>query len=99
VSEFQELGNKTWLGGGKVMVNKKVTYLHWHKGKSGRGYFIDKRAMARGHDHTIRFWMLDQWDKRQHDLRWLIEHFWPVPSWPADLDVAFAEARKLLAAA
>jgi hypothetical protein len=35
-----------------------------------------------------------------HDLRWLVEYFRdqgvPVPTWPADLDVAFAEARRIL---
>lgn len=99
IQEFQELGLKTWLGGGKVMVNKQCQYLHWHKGKEGRGYFIDKRNMARGSEFTTRYWMLDQWAERKHDLRWLIERFAPVPTWPADLDAAFADARRRLGVA
>jgi len=40
--------------------------------------------------------MLDLWTERKRDLRWLIEHFSPVPTWPEDLDQAFFEARKRL---
>lgn len=87
VQEMQELGNKTWLGGGSMHVNKNVQYLHWHKGKEGRGYFIDKRQMSRGNIFCTRYWMNDGWRKERPDtkpLRWLIEHFWPVPGWPKD---------------
>lgn len=98
IQEFQEIGLKTWLGGGKVMVTKRTTYLHLHKGKQyGRFYFLDAREQRRGSDFAIRYWMLDQWPKRVRNLRWLIERFAPVPTWPADLDLAFARAREALA--
>jgi hypothetical protein len=87
IQEFQELGLKTWLGGGEVKVNKKVTYLHLHKGRRfGRGYFISKQEMQAGADFATDFWMNNKWEGRVHDMRWLIEKFSPVPSWPADLD-------------
>jgi glycosyltransferase involved in cell wall biosynthesis len=95
VQEFQELGNKTWLGGGEVKVNKKTFYAHWHKGQAGRGYAVSKNEHRAGHDFCNRWWMLDLWPERLHDLRWLIEKFWPVPTWPEDLDEAFARARKV----
>jgi glycosyltransferase involved in cell wall biosynthesis len=95
IQEFQELGLKTWLGGGKVMVNKKCHYLHWHKGKRGRQYFISKQEMRSGADFATRYWMTDSWPERVHNLKWLIERFWPVPGWPTDLDAVFAEARKI----
>lgn len=97
IQEFQELGLKTWLGGGQVKVNKKTWYAHLHKGKKyGRGYFISKGEMASGADFATHYWMLDKWEKRVHDLRWLIEKFAPVPTWPEDLDEAFQRARKIL---
>jgi glycosyltransferase involved in cell wall biosynthesis len=95
IQEFQEIGLKTWLGGGKVMVNKMCHYLHLHKGKEhGRGYFISKKEMQAGADFATRYWMTDSWPDRVHDLKWLIERFSPVPKWPKDLDQAFAEAKK-----
>lgn len=36
--EAQEISNKTWLSGGRVIVNKKTWYAHMHKGKGGKGY-------------------------------------------------------------
>lgn len=95
IQEFQELGLKTWLGGGAVKINKKVTYLHLHKGKRfGRGYFISKNEMQGGADFATSYWMNDRWAERKHDLRWLIEKFAPVPTWPKDLDEAFRHLKK-----
>lgn len=93
INEFQEVGLKAWLGGGSVLVTKRATYWHWHKGKEGRGYFISKGEMHRGSIYAIDYWMHDRWPERKHNLRWLIERFAPVPSWPADLDEAFRPRR------
>lgn len=90
IQEFQEIGLKTWLGGGAVKVNKNVQYLHLHKGKRfGRGYFISKDEMNRGATFATAYWMGNLWPERTHDLKWLIEKFSPVPTWPSDLDAVF----------
>jgi len=42
--EFQEIGLKCWLSGGRVIRNKKTWYAHLHKGKKyGRGWPLRKR--------------------------------------------------------
>jgi glycosyltransferase involved in cell wall biosynthesis len=83
VQEFQEIGNKTWLGGGQVKINKKTWYAHLHKGKRyGRGYYISQRKMIEGTLYSADYWTGNKWDKRIHDLEWLIDKFWPVPTWP-----------------
>jgi glycosyltransferase involved in cell wall biosynthesis len=85
VQEAQEICNKTWLSGGRVVVNKKCFYAHWHKGKEvGRGYFIDKREMIRGAKWSADFWLNNRWPERKHDFEWLIDKFSPIPDWPAD---------------
>jgi hypothetical protein len=84
--EPQEIGNKTWLGGGKLMVTKRTWYAHLHKGKKyGRGYRPNRTEIAAGHEWGAWYWMTDQWAERAHDMRWLVERFWPVPTWPADV--------------
>ncbi len=84
VQEFQEIGNKTWLGGGRVIVNKKTWYAHLHKGKTyTRGYFLSKNEMIRGAVYSADYWFNDRWPERQRDIAWLIEKFNP-PTWPAD---------------
>ena len=80
--EPQEIGNKTWLGGGKVMTNKHTWYAHLHKGKQyGRGYFMPKDEVIRGHEYSARYWMNNQWEHRVHNIEWLIDRFPDMPSW------------------
>lgn len=83
--EPQEIGMKTWLGGGSVVVNKNTWYAHLHKGrKYGRGYHQDKREVLRGHEYSARYWMNNRWKDRKHDMAWFIERFMPMPTWSPD---------------
>jgi len=81
--EPTELGNKTWLSGGEVKVNKKTYYAHLHKGKKyGRGYNIDDSGVIKGHNFSAKYWFNNSWHKQTRKLEWLVEKFWPVPTWP-----------------
>jgi len=83
VSEFQQIGMKTWLGGGRCVVNKKTWYSHCHKGKTWRrGYFISQPKMILGTEWSAYNWCYNQWPKRVADFEWIIEKFSPVPTWP-----------------
>lgn len=82
--EFQEIGNKTWLGGGRVVINKKngIWYAHLHKGsKHGRMYPQDGKEVNEGKKYSAWYWMTNQWEGRKYDFEWLIEKFWPIPTW------------------
>lgn len=97
VLEPEELGNKVWLSGGRVVVNKQTWYAHFHKGKEvGRGYFIDRKQLIRGRQWHIDFFLhnrwLPQWPPQVHPYPWLIEKFWPVPGWPEQA-LAWFDAR------
>lgn len=89
IQEAQEICNNTWLGGGRVVVNKKTWYAHWHKGKAGKGYGFSNARYAfhqaerdRGRRNCIDYWINNKFPKRIHDFEWFIQKFWPVPSWP-----------------
>jgi glycosyltransferase involved in cell wall biosynthesis len=84
--EAQEIGNKVWLSGGRLAVNKKTWYAHWHKGKSGKGYGFSneqyRRHMAgteRGRLYCIDYWLHTK--DYLHDFEWLLNKFWRVPTW------------------
>ncbi len=80
--EPQEIGNKTWLGGGAVKVNKKTWYAHLHKGKTyGRMYHMSHTEVIEGHLWSSRHWMNNEEPGMVHPMSWLIEKFWPVPGW------------------
>jgi len=83
--EPTEIGLKTWLGNGKVMVNKKTYYAHLHKGNAyGRGYQMDRSGVIAGHNYAADYWINNSWPKQIHKIDWLVEKFWPVPTWPED---------------
>lgn len=62
-SEFQEIGLKCWLSGGRVLVNKKTWYAHWHKDK--RGYNLTEKNEFREF----------HWHKAKLPITWLLEKF------------------------
>jgi glycosyltransferase involved in cell wall biosynthesis len=81
--EFQEIGNKTWLGGGAVKINKKTYYCHLHKGKKfGRMYPQSRSELITHINWSANHWMNDEEPNMVHKFEWLIDKFWPVPSWP-----------------
>jgi hypothetical protein len=40
--------------------------------------------MIQGAVYSADYWMNNRWKERKYDLAWLIDKFWPVPSWPTD---------------
>lgn len=88
--EPQEIGLKYWLGGGENKVIKKTWYAHLFKrprhyraGLFTRDYKINHNA-ARGHTWSAKHWINNEEPGMIHPLSWLVEKFWPVPSWPED---------------
>jgi len=79
-SEFQEIGLKTWLSGGKVKVNKGTWYAHWHK-TEGRGYSLNSEEADKGSEYTKKWKTERIWRKQRHELDWLINKFMEVPTW------------------
>lgn len=95
--EFQELGLKTWLGGGAVKITKNTWYAHLYKGsRFGRGYSTRGMGHEEGTAFCTDYWMNDQWPNQIRTMRWLIEKFWPVPTWPADLDAIFRRGESVV---
>ena len=110
--ESQEIGNKTWLGGGRLVVNKKTWYAHYHKGNKGKHYGFSNhqyathmKGMEKGRLYCIDYWIYNKWPERIHDFEWLLQKFWPIPTWPENWkeqieidklkDYKFAEVKKV----
>lgn len=82
-NEFQEIGLKCWLSGGRIVVNKNTWYAHWHKPSDvGRGYSLDKGQKEKA-VKMVRRWVDEKkvWHKQIHSVGWLVERFKPVPGW------------------
>ncbi len=82
--EAQEIGFKTWLGGGAVKVNKKTWYAHLHKGnRYGRMYKMPGGTVEAS-NWSADYWLNNKWEGRVHDFEWFIEKFPDMPKWPKD---------------
>ena len=86
--EAQEIGFKTWLGGGAVRVNKKTWYAHLHKGnRYGKMYNIPNwnQYTKEASEWSANYWLNNLWLERKKDFAWLIDNKFPsMPTWPTD---------------
>ena len=94
--EPQELVIKTWLIGGRCVVNKNTWYAHMHKSNDGgpqaREFELDTRAMRETERLGTALFMNDKWSRlTPRNMKWIIEHFWPIPEWPEDWEREKAE--------
>ncbi len=84
--EAQEIGFKTWLGGGAVKVNKKTWYAHLYKGnRYGRMYRVNNfnDYTRKASNWSAYYWMENKWEGRVHDMSWFINEKFPgMSSWP-----------------
>lgn len=80
-NEMQEVGLKCWLSGGRMIVNKKTWYAHWHKNE-GRGYSLPSIEQEKANNYVKRWLINTAWHKQTKTFTWLIEKFWPIPDWP-----------------
>ncbi len=78
--EPHEIGMKTWLGGGGVIINKKTWYAQMDKLKQDRGWPLSLNDLFLGLRYASRYWTKNQWPDRIHDFDWLIDKFWPLPT-------------------
>lgn len=92
--ESQEISNRVWLSGGRVVVNKKTWYAHLHKGKKyGTGYGFSTKQWEKwaelhekGRVYCVDYWMNTK--DYQHDFQWLLDKFQnftsegKIPTWP-----------------
>lgn len=81
-SEFQEIGLKCWLSGGRIIINKNTWYAHWHKPKEvGRGYSLSPGEQEIATAQVAKWASEKGWHKQTLPLSWLVEKFAPVPTW------------------
>ena len=77
--EAEEIGLTTWMSGGRVAVNKKTWYAHFHK-SGNRGYFMSLQQARECYAFSYQHWVHEH---KEGFIR-LINQFWPLPNWPKD---------------
>ncbi|RJR28662.1 glycosyltransferase family 2 protein [Candidatus Microgenomates bacterium] len=83
-SQGIEVAAKTWLSGGRVMVNKKTWYAHMFRTQGGDFSFpypISGRQQQKAKEFARDLFFNNNWPKQTRPLSWLIQKFWPVKGW------------------
>ncbi|MFC1612648.1 glycosyltransferase family 2 protein [Patescibacteria group bacterium] len=87
-SQGIEVACKTWLSGGRVLVNHKTWYAHMFRtqgGDFGFPYPQSGRQVGFAKKTAKELFFDNKWEKQTRPLSWLIERFWPVPGWTEEM--------------
>ena len=86
-SQGIEVAVKTWLSGGRVLVNHKTWYAHMFRtqgGDFGFPYKISGKDQEKARAYARNLFFNNNWPLQKQPLSWLIEKFWPVKGWTED---------------
>ena len=90
--EAQEIGFKTWLGGGAVKVNKKTWYAHLHKGSRYGRFYKFPGGTVGASNWSASHWLNNEEPNMIHTFDWFINEMFPgMPSWPANWEEQIKE--------
>lgn len=79
-----EVAVKTWLSGGRVLVNHKTWYAHMFRtqgGDFGFPYPQSGDEVQKTKNKVKDLFWNNKWPKQKYPLSWLVEKFWPVRGW------------------
>ena len=76
-----EVACKTWLSGGKLIVNKRTWFAHMFRTQKDFGFPYPNPGISKARKFSRDLWLNNKWDKAIHPLSWLIDKFGPVPGW------------------
>jgi glycosyltransferase involved in cell wall biosynthesis len=86
-SQGLEVAIKTWLSGGKVMINHKTWYAHMFRtqgGDFGFPYPLSGHQVQHAKKTARQLFFENEWPKQKYPLSWLVKKFWPVKGWTED---------------
>jgi len=78
-----EISCKSWLSGGRQVVNKKTWFSHMFRTRPGFGfpYPLSGREVKRAREYSHWLWEGGNWPLAKYPLSWLVDKFAPVPGW------------------
>jgi len=92
-----EVAVKTWLSGGKVIVNHDTWYAHMFRTQGGDFSFPYRQSgndVSRTKKRVKNLFWNNKYKKQKYSLSWLVERFMPVKGW-AEEDLKIIQERRL----
>ena len=92
-----EISCKSWLSGGRQVVNKRTWFAHMFRTQPGFGfpYPISFDEQERARQYSRKLWMMNAWEKAVHPLSWLVDKFSPVPDWDLKKGIVYYTDNRL----
>jgi glycosyltransferase involved in cell wall biosynthesis len=92
-----EVACKTWLSGGRVMVNKKTWYAHMFRTQEGFTfpYPISGSQVQHARELSRELFLNDKWAGAKRPFQWILDHFAPVPDWWQSAGVVYYTDNRL----
>lgn len=82
-----EVACKTWLSGGKLVVNKKTWYAHMFRTQGGDFSFPYQNPQSKVNENrelSRKLFADNQWSGAKYKFSWLLDKFWPILGWTED---------------
>jgi glycosyltransferase involved in cell wall biosynthesis len=79
-----EISCKSWLSGGRQVVNKKTWFSHLFRTQGldfGFPYEISHQAQVRAREYSQWLWKGGNWKHAVRPVSWIVDKFAPVPGW------------------
>lgn len=79
-----EVACKTWLSGGRCIVNHNTWYGHLFRtqgGDFGFPYKQDQKQIDGARERSQKLFLDNLWEHQKFPLIWLVDRFMPVPFW------------------
>jgi len=79
-----EIACKSWLSGGRQVVNKRTWFAHMFRtqgGDFGFPYRISGADQERARKYSRDLWLHNRWPGQVRPLSWLIDKFAPITGW------------------
>ena len=86
-----EIACKSWLSGGRMVVNKKTWFAHWFRGNLGFPYPISSRDVEAARKRSRDLWLNGKWDKAVRPFSWMVDKFNP-PGWEKNISIIYYTA-------
>lgn len=90
-----EVACKTWLSGGRLVVNKKTWYAHMFRTQADFGFPYPNPGISKARAYSRELWFGNKWPKAKYPLSWLINKFAPVPGWEKSVGVIYYTDNRL----
>lgn len=92
-----EVACKTWLSGGRVMVDKRTWYAHMFRTRPGFGfpYPLSGSQVAHARMYSRELFLNDRWEGAVRPFKWILDHFAPVPDWETNTGLLYYTHNRL----